>query len=175
MQKQQMDWGAAERGGGTQPLFSLLSFCLCFCCLSACLPTFLSACLSVCLENVLKLTNTLLFSSCLLFSPLLKLNSPIFSLPLSLHHFSFDSHLLFCAFSWFTSLFLSDALQPLSYFDLQTTFCIFAFVLFLRFCSSFLRQQSHYHLSSYLQSRYGPWRPCKPSTSSYLSPSFCLL
>lgn len=49
VQKQQMDWGAAERGGGTQPLFSLLSVCLRFC-LSACLPTFLSDRLSVCLE-----------------------------------------------------------------------------------------------------------------------------
>lgn len=25
VQKQQMDWGAAERGAGTQPLFSLMS------------------------------------------------------------------------------------------------------------------------------------------------------
>lgn len=99
MQKQQMDRGAAERGGGTQPLFSLLSFCLCFCCLSACLPTSLSACLSVCLENVLKLTSTLLFSSCHFFSPLLKINSHIL---ISLHHFSFDSYLLCCTYFYLT-------------------------------------------------------------------------
>lgn len=36
-QKQQMDWGAAERGAGMQPLFWLLSLCRRFCCLSACL------------------------------------------------------------------------------------------------------------------------------------------
>lgn len=33
-QKQQMDWGAAERGAGTQPLLWLLSLCRRFCCLS---------------------------------------------------------------------------------------------------------------------------------------------
>lgn len=33
-QKQQMDWGAAERGAGTQPLLWLLSLCRQFCCLS---------------------------------------------------------------------------------------------------------------------------------------------
>ena len=46
MQKQQMDWGAAERGGGTQPLFSLLSVCPCF--LSVCMSAYLSVCLPAC-------------------------------------------------------------------------------------------------------------------------------
>lgn len=40
VQKQQMDWGAAERGGGTQPLFSLMPvfFVLLFPYLAVCLP-----------------------------------------------------------------------------------------------------------------------------------------
>lgn len=75
MQKQQMDWGAAERGGGTQPLFSLLSVCLH---VFVCLPTFLSACLSVCLE-MFEHSPMLLLSSCpFFFCPLPSqlLNSP---------------------------------------------------------------------------------------------------
>lgn len=103
-----MDLGAAERGGGTQPLFSRLSFCLCCCCLSACLPTFPSACLSARLENVF-------CASCLSsnFNPL--------SLPLSLHHFS-DSQLLYHTILYLIFLRLCLIVTSI--------FCIFAFVLF---------------------------------------------
>lgn len=54
VQKQQMDWGAAERGGGTQPLFSPLSVCLSLY-LSVCLSAYLSGCLPI--NVLLKFTN----------------------------------------------------------------------------------------------------------------------
>ncbi len=91
VQKQQMDWGAAERGGGTQPLFSLLSVCLHF--LSVCMSAYLSVCLPLglfgkcfkapqyapvllesfvsplLLSQSLKLTNSSLFLCLLVTSP----------------------------------------------------------------------------------------------------------
>lgn len=137
VQKQQMDWGAAERGRGTQPLFSLLSVCLRF--LSVCMSAFLSVCQSVCLE---KLTNTLLFPSCHFISSLLlcqllrHTNSPISSLPPS-------PQLFFCLqflspFPHFTSLPLSH------YFTLTfklpfVYMCAFVLFLVLTF-STFLHQ-----------------------------------
>ena len=95
MQKQQMDWGAAERGGGTQPLFSLLSVCPCF--LSVCMSAYLSVCLPAC-RRVQKV---------FFFKP-----SDALPLPPKL---TSSPHPLFFY------LLITSTFSSLSYFDLQAT------------------------------------------------------
>lgn len=68
-QKQQMDWGAAERGAGRQPLFWLLPLCRRFCCLSARLTRYV--CPPARLHGVSVLGSTLMFSSLLKLCSLL--------------------------------------------------------------------------------------------------------
>lgn len=170
-QKQQMDWGAAERGGGTQPLFSLLSVCLrVFVCLHVCLPFCLPACRFVwkCLNTHQYAPSALLMSSHLSFTPLSVTQTGQLSYLLSSPHFLHFSFLLSLVCSPFFYQFHSSLYLYLTFppFSLTMTsklpFVIFPFVSCSLSLSTHLHQQSHYHLSSYLHSLDGPWRLCRP-------------
>lgn len=125
-----MDLGTAERGGGTQPLFSLMSVCLLVCvCLHVCAFP-LSACLTVCLEMFEHSPICLPFLSP--FFPFLQLNPtdsppicPALSLPLLSPVFIprayFYSSSVFLYILLLTSTPSHISFIP-THFDLQTTF-----------------------------------------------------